>query len=54
MGGHYFDGLGRDQAFVVSQVNGSWGKALLVRGSAVLNTGGVAEVLSTSIGAVPW
>jgi len=50
-GGHYFDGLGRDQAFVLSEVNGAWGKALKVPGSAVLNTGGVAEVLSVSCGA---
>ncbi len=50
-GGHYyFDGLGRNQAFVVSQVNGAWRKALEVPGSAVLNTGGVAEVLSVSCG----
>ncbi len=35
----------------MSEVSGAWGKALEVPGSAVLNTGGVAEVLSVSCGA---
>jgi hypothetical protein len=36
------------QAFVVSQKNGSWGKATDVPGTAALNTGGNAGVLSVS------
>src|SRR5262245_59394988 len=50
-GGYLFDSVGRNQAFVVSKVNGAWGKALKVPGTAVLNTGGVAAVLSVSCGA---
>ena len=38
-GGYYHDSSGRSQAFVVSQVNGTWGKAEEVPGTAALNTG---------------
>jgi hypothetical protein len=38
------------QAFVVSQKNGSWGKATGIPGLAALNAGGIAEVLSVSCG----
>lgn len=51
VGGHYFDIRGKDQAFVDNEVNGAWGRPLEVPGSAKLNTGGVAEVLSVSCGA---
>ncbi len=47
-GGYYKDSSGRRQAFVVSQVNGTWGKAIEVPGSAALNPGGNAEITSVS------
>jgi hypothetical protein len=47
--GHYARGLyGPYQAFVVSEKNGSWGKAIEVPGSGALNTGGHAQVMSVS------
>jgi D-alanine-D-alanine ligase-like ATP-grasp enzyme len=47
-GGYYRDGIGRDQAFVVTQVNGTWGKAVQVPGTAGLNAGRSAGVNSVS------
>jgi hypothetical protein len=47
-GGFYTDGSGRGQAFVDSERNGSWGKAIEVPGSGTLNAGGNAEVNSVS------
>ena len=47
-GGYYTDSSGHDQAFVVSETNGTWGKAEEVPGTAALNTGGDAEVASVS------
>jgi hypothetical protein len=47
-GGFYLDGSGQGQAFVVSETNGSWGKARVVPGSVTLNTGGGAQVNSVS------
>ena len=50
-GGYYveYSGfLGLEQAFVVSQAGGSWGKAIEVPGTAKLNTGGLAAVSSVS------
>jgi hypothetical protein len=47
-GGLYFDSGGNNQAFVVSEVNGVWGKALEVPGTAALNTGAFAAVFSVS------
>jgi hypothetical protein len=47
-GGMYTDSSGFNQAFVVSQVGGKWGKAKEVPGTATLNTGGFAQVLSVS------
>jgi hypothetical protein len=41
-GGYYTDGSGHYQAYLVSQVGGTWGKAEEVPGTAVLNTGGLA------------
>jgi hypothetical protein len=38
-GGTYTDGSGHIQAFVVSQANGTWGKAKEVPGFAILNVG---------------
>ena len=48
-GGYYTDGSGHHQAFVVSEVNGTWGKAEEVPGTAALNTGGSAESASHSV-----
>jgi hypothetical protein len=47
-GGLYTDGLSHGQAFVVSQVNGVWGTAEQVPGTAALNAGGQASVPSVS------
>ncbi len=47
-GGFYEDGRGKGQAFVVSETNGRWGKAIAVPGAARLNTDGSAEVTSVS------
>jgi hypothetical protein len=47
-GGTYRDGSGHQQAFVVSENNGSWSKAIEVPGSAALNTGGSAQIVSVS------
>jgi hypothetical protein len=48
-GGGYLDSSG-DQAFVVSQVNGTWGTAKEVPGTAALNAGRVAAIKSVSCG----
>jgi hypothetical protein len=42
------DSSGRRQALVVSQVNGSWGTAIEVPGTAALNQGGNAGISSVS------
>jgi len=47
-GGSYQDSSGEQQAFVVSQRHGFWGKAQEVPGLAALNTGGGAEIRSVS------
>ncbi|HET7012522.1 MAG TPA: Ig-like domain-containing protein [Streptosporangiaceae bacterium] len=47
-GGEYFDGSSFSQALVVSEVNGVWGNALELPGSATLNAGGNAHVFSVS------
>ena len=47
-GGGYTDGSGHSQAFVVSQVSGTWGTAKEVPGTATLNQGGGAAVSSLS------
>ena len=47
-GGDYLDGSGHQQAFVVSEVNGSWGRPSEVPGTAVLNTGWNAGINSVS------
>ena len=43
-GGSYTDSAGHRQVFVASQVNGTWGTAIEVPGTAALNTGGDASV----------
>jgi hypothetical protein len=47
-GGYYTDGSHRNQAFVASERNGHWGDAVRLPGSARLNAGGNAQVLSLS------
>jgi hypothetical protein len=49
-GGYYRDTSGSSQAFVVTQTNGTWGKAREVPGTARLNAGGHAGVSSVSCG----
>lgn len=46
-GGFYYGSAGA-QAFVVNETDGVWGDAIDVPGSAALNTGGGAQVLSIS------
>ncbi len=47
-GGSYRDGSGNDQAFVVTETGGTWGKAKEVPGTAALNKGGSALIDSVS------
>jgi len=47
-GGYYRDSSGHFQAFVVSQVIGTWGAAIEVPGTAAFNQGGNAEIASVS------
>jgi hypothetical protein len=47
-GGTYTDSSKHMQAFVVSEVNGTWRAAVEVPGTAALNTGGNAFVNSVS------
>jgi hypothetical protein len=47
-GGNYDDSVGHRQVFVVSEVNGAWGTAIEVPGTAALNTGGTADISSVS------
>lgn len=59
-GGWYKNAPSQAQAFVVSQVDGVWGTAAEVPGTAALNTGGYAAVAAVSCpsngscGAVGW
>src|SRR6266487_4683701 len=46
--GCYLDGSGHRQAFVVSERDGHWRKAIEVPGSGALNKGGEAQALSVS------
>jgi len=41
-GGGFADASGHNQAFVVSQVSGTWRTAIQVPGTATLNAGGAA------------
>jgi hypothetical protein len=47
-GGFYRDASGRQQAFVAGEVKGVWGPAQQVPGTAALNKGGGAVILSVS------
>jgi hypothetical protein len=50
-GGGYIDALGAYQAYVVTEKNGTWGSALELPGSAVLNTAGGAQVTAIACSA---
>jgi hypothetical protein len=50
-GGYYYDGSDHYQAFVVSEKNGVWSKAIEVPGTATLNADGAAAVDSVSCAA---
>jgi len=50
-GGYYTDGADHQQAFVVTQANGTWGNAKEVPGTAHLNTGGADAINSVSCAA---
>jgi len=47
-GGDYIDGSDHDQAFVVSEKSGTWGKAKEVPGTAALDKGAFGELTSVS------
>jgi len=47
-GGFYSDASNAEQAFVVDEKNGVWGTAVEVPGTAVLNSGGYAQLQSVS------
>ena len=47
-GGNYLDQLGRYQAFVLTEVSGTWHASLEVPGTAALNRGGDAQVSTIS------
>ncbi len=47
-GGFYTDAAGASQAFVMTEKNENWGHAVEVPGTAVLNAGGSARVVSVS------
>src|SRR5258708_23561418 len=49
-GGFYLDRSRHSQAWVASQVNGRWGRAIEVPGTAALNADGEAGVSSVSCG----
>jgi hypothetical protein len=50
-GGYYLDGNDNYQAFIVTERNGRWGKAIEVPGSAALNVGGIAGINAVSCAA---
>jgi hypothetical protein len=50
-GGFYHDTSSISKAFVVTEKNGTWGKAEQVPGIAALNKGGIASIDSVSCGA---
>jgi len=51
VGGYYTDGSGHPQAYVAGETNGTWGNAIEVPGTAALNSGGSALVISISCAA---
>jgi hypothetical protein len=50
-GGYYTNSAGAEEAFVVNQTSGTWGKAEEVPGISTLNAGDAAEVDTVSCGA---
>jgi hypothetical protein len=50
-GGEYRDASGTLRAFVVTEVGGRWGKAIVVPGTAALKKGRIADVISVSCAA---
>ena len=50
-GGYYTDAAGHQQALIVNEVNGVWGSAEEVPGTAALNAGGTAAISSLSCAA---
>jgi hypothetical protein len=46
--GSYTDGSGHQQVFVANEVNGTWGTAKEIPGTAALNTGGFAGMGAVS------
>jgi hypothetical protein len=48
-GGSYTDGSGHLQVFVIAEVQGTWGTAKEVPGTAALNKGGLAEFNGTGL-----
>ena len=48
IGGYYKDSSGHRQVFVANKVSGTWGDAIEIPGTATLNTGGSAAVISVS------
>lgn len=51
-GGYYSDASAKGQAFLVSEKNGVWGKAVEVPGTGALNSGGDAILHAVSCGGV--
>lgn len=49
-GGEYTESSGGEQAFVVDEVNGTWGTAVQAPGTAALNVGDGAQVSAVSCG----
>lgn len=52
--GGYTDNAGKQEAFVVSEVNGMWDNAVKVPGTAALNTGDNAQVTPVSCAAAGY
>jgi hypothetical protein len=52
--GHYKDGSGRTEVFVVSERNGRWGKAAEIPGTASLNRGGAAIAGAVSCASIRY
>ena len=48
IGGQYQDAIDLGHAFVASERDGTWGKAIEVPGLGVLNSGGIADVVTVS------
>ena len=49
-GGEYVESSGGEQAFVVDEVNGTWGTAVEAPGTAALNVGDGAQITAVSCG----